>query len=307
MRNSTLFTLPIVAAMAIAAATCTPALAHTDTGSATATSKTALWKVTSAHRTLYITGSVMASLKKYPVPAVMTAAFEKSGGLILEGTPVHSKSEMQQLKAFIMQHGVQVKGHMLDDELTASQLTLVKKASAAAGMPFVAVQHFQPWWAASMLNAKRILASGVKPHQLYLHFYAAAKHAKMPISLLNTDIGELRLYAGLPRSVQINWLVRVAHQADNPYLTDKRAHRVQAWRRGDVKPCAAKAAMLHGKAPQFYRTMVISYEPRWLTTLESKLDHAGSPVFVIVQYPNLVGPVNLLSSLRKAGYQVSQL
>lgn len=291
----------VVAAFAVAVTACTTATPASPTPTA------ALWKVTSAHRTLYITGDVEASLKKYPLPAIMTQAFAKSGELVLEGTPEHDQQELQKLHAFMMKRGLQPSGQTLSGALDPSQLALVKKAFAAVGFPFAAAQHFRPWMAAVILHAKAFLKLGIKPHQLYMHFYNEAKAEKMPITLLNTDTGELELFAGMPQNVQVAWLTRTAKKVLDPKRLEKREQMIQAWKSGDTTLLAKKSEKMSHEYPELYKVLVTSYEPRWLKTLESKLNERGKPVFVIVNAGNLVGPTNILKGLRKAGYRVTQL
>lgn len=265
-----------------------------------------LWKVTSAHRTLYITGAVGASLEKYPVPAPVTQAFAESGELILEGTPKHSQQELQKLKAFVMKRGLQPSGQTLSGALDPSQLALVKKAFSAVGFPFAAAQHFRPWMAVVTLHGKAFLKLGIKPHQLYMHFYNKADAEKMPVTFLNKDIRELELFAGMPRKVQVAWLTKTAKDVLDPKHQEKRARGIQAWERGDTTPLAKRSEKMLHEYPQLYKILVASYEPRWLKTLEAKLNTSGKPVFVIVNADNLVGPTNILKSLQKAGYKVVQ-
>ncbi|MGH8160811.1 MAG: TraB/GumN family protein [Gammaproteobacteria bacterium] len=288
----------IVAAAAVTVTACTTATPTTPMP------KTALWKVTSAHRTLYITGDMNVSLKKYPVPAPMTRAFAESGKLVFEGNPNPGKAKVMPL---VMKLGLQPSGQKLGDDLNASQLKLVKDAFSSVDVPFANVQHFRPWLAAVTLSGHLFLKFGVKPHQLHLYFYDEAKADKMPVTFLDTVAQELKMVADMPPKLQVNLLVMTAKEALEPNRSERRARMIQAWRSGDMETVAKIADKGFQGYPQVYKVMVTSRHPRWLKTLESKLDELGKPVFVIVGGPHLFGPGNLLSGLRKAGYQVTQL
>lgn len=269
--------------------------------------QTALWKVASAHRTIYITGSVGASLEKYPVPEIIIAAFEKSGELIMEGKTHANKKKMAGL---LRKYGLQPSGEKLNDDLDSSQVRLVKKALSSLSVRYTLadLQVFQPWFAVMVLHngMYKSLRPHAKQHALFEYFHSRADSAGMPVTFLNTVAGEVKLYARMP---QVAWLMMMAKRALKPNQARKRAltKMTQAWRSGHTAPVATYYNKTYREYPEVYNTLVTSYEPRWLKTLKSELNEDGKPVFVIVNADNLVGPVNILNGLRKAGYQVSQL
>jgi uncharacterized protein YbaP (TraB family) len=285
---------------------CPSAVAHAQ-DTATHTHKTALWKVTSAHRTMYITGSVGCSLKKYPLPGVITRAFSKSGELTMEGKTNATNKEKA---ALMMKYGLQPSGEKLNDDLDASQLKLVKKAFSTLPVShtLAELQSLQPWVAVMLLHhaLHKTSTPHVKPHALFVYFHNKAKSEDMPVTFLNTVAGEFKLYASMPQAA---WLTMMAKTALKPEKARKRARErmIRAWRSGDIDTVEKYYKTHYQSYPKVYDTLVTSYESRWLKTLQATLNKSGKPVFVIVNAANLVGPVNILHSLSNAGYDVSQL
>lgn len=275
------------------------------------TQKTALWKVTSAHRTMYITGSLGASLKKYPIPAAITKAFSNSGELIMEGKTSMSKKENV---ALMKKYAHQPSGKELDDDLDASQLKLVKKAFLDLSVvPTLAdLQPYQPWVAVMVLKqaVHKALNPHVKPHEMPVYFHNKANDRNMPVTFLNTNASEIRLYASMPQAA---WLTLVAKTTtalkSKPRQQRKRegSRMLHSWRNGDTEPIYKFYKKSYQDDPRIYDILVTSYEARWLKSLEAALNEDATPVFVIVNADNLVGPVNILNGLKKAGYHVSQL
>lgn len=267
-----------------------------------------LWEVTSPYRTMYITGAIGASLKKYPVPAAILRAFARSDELVMEGKiTVEPKEKI----ALVKKYGLQPSGKTLSDDLGAADLKIVGQALAKyRGYALAKLQPFRPWMVVMALNQAEGKASKlqIKPHQLYALLQSEAEKRFMPISYLNTIAGEFKLYAGVPEP---EWLMMKATNALKPGHAEERASQhiagVEAWRRGDVRTVAKIIARSYRGYPSVYRALVTDYEPRWDDVLKADLRTRGKTVFVIVNAGNLVGPVNILASLRKDGYQVVQL
>ncbi len=148
-----------IAAMTVAVAA-TMAGCATTTPAASSAAKTTLWRVTSAQRTLYLTGT---TLPDYPLPQVMTHAFAQSGSVVFESDPGVDKAKVAALRpkiiAVVLKHGRLPAGQTLADKLTVEQLKRVKKALASDGVPFSRASHMRPWLVALTLQGRNEMAT----------------------------------------------------------------------------------------------------------------------------------------------------
>lgn len=268
--------------------------------------RTALWKVTSAQRTLFVTGDADASLKKYPVPPSMTKAFADSAELVLEAD-VNPPKDQANLAGLIMKLGRLPVGQKLSDKLNAAQLKVVKQAFTEAHLPFARFEGFEPWLAITVLVKASVAKSGIAPHQLFKHFDEAAEARKLPVTYLDTASQELRLMAGMPEQAQVSFLMITAKEYLKPKDPAKRAALVKSWREGNVEPMARYFASQFRGYSQVYELTITSRHARWIKTLSAMLSKPGQPVFVVVGSAHLFGNGNLLTGLRNAGYHVVQL
>lgn len=201
-------------------------------------------------------------------------------------------------------------GKQLNDDLDASQLKLVKNAfsSLSVAPTLENLQPYQPWFAVMVLHSALLKASSphYKPHAFFVYFHNKANDRDMPVTFLNTNAGELKIYANMPQAA---WLAMMAKTVLEPEQLRKidHARMVRAWENGDAELVGELYTKSYQDYPKVYDSLVTSYEPRWLKSLEAVLNENGKSVFVIVNAANLVGPINILNSLKKAGYHVEQL
>jgi uncharacterized protein YbaP (TraB family) len=289
----------------VAMAACAPAFA-TAPSTADGSTRIPLWKVTSAQRTMYLTGAMGVPLKTRPVPKRTAQVFGQSGTLVMEAD-VGPKAQAG-AKALLKQYAPLPDHKTLADDLTATQLGHVKMLVGALGVDYDSVQHDQPWVVAMDLLHAAEKKSGRKPHPRMRHFKQLAAQRHMALVPLDTPKQELDMLAGMPAKLQIGFLMMPVHQVLHPRsaVQNKQATR-EAWAAGDM-PMAAKSFDAHFKDfPGLYQAIVTSRHDRWTRTLKDMLDKSGKPVFVVVGAPHLFGPRNLLDHLRKAGFTVTQM
>lgn len=266
--------------------------------------KTLLWKVTSAHRTLYLTGvTQMLRPADYPLPAAVTQAFSRSGALMLEGDPAPDRSEVQALVAKL---GLLPHGQTLIERLGPEGQKALEGALAHAGVPLAKVQPLRPWVAALVLLQAETRKLGVVPaHTEVMYLYRQAHARGMQFTPLETAKQQIGLFAGLPEKLQVAWLVTEAERL--PKLAQQRDAIVAAWRKGDTATLARLTHASIAGQPALYRALVLERNKTWLKTLGATLAARGKPVFVAVGATHVVGAGNLVQALRKAGYRVQQL
>jgi uncharacterized protein YbaP (TraB family) len=273
-------------------------------------SKTFLWKVTSAHRIMYLTGNTQGlSAHDYPLPAPMTKAFGESTRVVFEGSPSANKAKV---KALVMKLGPLPQGEKLGEKISAAQLKRVKKAFAKVGVPFAAMQGMRPWIAGTVLQGKSLMklwdkVGAKKSDQINQYFYKKAKARSLPITVLQPTSDIIKMLAAFPEKVQVAWLMMNAKSAAKPFKMDKYEKLLRAWENGDTKVLAHFSSKTFGDRPELYKAAVTDRNRRWVKSLEAMLAKRGKPVFVIVGAGHLVGHGNMRAMLRQDGYRVTQL
>lgn len=291
--------------VALACAACALAFAAT-TSTAHATTRIPLWKVTSAHRTMYVTGAMGIPLDARPVPKRTAKAFAQSGALVMEADvgPEAKAKVTTLLKKFEPIPG----GQTLADELTDTQLQRVKMVLTALGVDYNDVQHDQPWAVLMHLEHAAVEKSGRKPHPRLRHFEHLAKQRHMPVEHLDTFKQEIEMLADMPTKLQLAFLMQTVNGTVHPQKALQSKQGTQkAWITGDMQSAAKYFAVNFKDYPGLYLVIVTGRHNRWTQTLAAMLAKSGKPVFVVVGAPHLFGPHNLLDHLRKDGYAVAQL
>lgn len=295
----------MAAIAALAFTACAPAFAAT-TSTAHITTRIPLWKVTSAQRTLYVTGAMGIPLNARPVPTRTAQAFAQSDTLVMEGeTGPEAKAKGE---ALLTKYEPIPEGRTLADELTDTQLGRAKKILAIVGVDYNDVQHDQPWAVMMHFAHAAVKNSGRKPHPRYQHFKHLAKQRHMPVDSLDTSRQEIEMLANMPAKLQVAFLMQPVNAVLHPRtaLQNKQGTR-KAWSAGDMQGAAKYFDANFKDYPGLYQAIVTSRHDRWTKTLAAMLAKSGKPVFVVVGAPHLFGPHNLLDHLRKAGYAVIQL
>lgn len=270
-----------------------------------APSKTLLWEITSPHRTLYVTGDTqMLTRHDYPLPKPVLQAFQHSGELVLEGVPGASTKQAHTL---MVQYGMLTPPGQLGELLDAAQLQQVKQTCSALGIPFARLQPLRPWLAALVVLQTSKAKLGFDPHvQESQFFFKAAKKRGISFTPLESVSEELRLFAGLPQALQVDWLVMEA-QNWKRMVSGKPAQVRVAWRTGNTEVLEKLLAREYRGHAQLFKAIAINRNGAWLRALKGKLATKGAPVFVLVGAGHLVGKGNLISALQNAGYRVAQL
>lgn len=288
-------------ALVLAACATTPAVS----------SKTSLWEVSSAQRTVYIASDTqMLAASDYPLPAPFAKAFAASGALYVEQIPGASKQNQAQIHALILQHGVLDAGQTLANVMTPSQLTALQTALKAHGMAYAQLEHLQPWLVALSLGGHAAGGAGheITPQaQITSHFYQQAEARGMPVTPFESYAKLFDITSSLPMVAQVNWLMNIVKQdaatKDQPAKIRK---LVAAWRGGDQAGVKALSGSFEN-VPIVRKALVVDRNKAWVQVIETKLRSAGKPIFVIVGDGHLLPKDNMLVLLHAAGFQVRQL
>lgn len=269
--------------------------------------KTFLWKVVSPHRVLYLAGvTQMLRPGNYPLPKEVMQAFKRSGELVVEGNADPGPQQKKKALSLLVKEGMLPPGKKLIGVLSAEQQKQVKDAFSKLGFPFSRADSMRPWLAALVMMQLTKKKLGIDPaDQEILLLIKQAKQRKLPVTPLESGSYQIKMFSGMAQTQQIAWLITVAREL--PDVSSSRARIITAWRNGDTKMVANWLENRFRGHPKLYQALVTGRNQRWLKVLDSRLMKDGKPVFVAVGAGHLAGPGNLLATLRKAGYQVTQL
>jgi len=263
-----------------------------------------LWKAQAGGAPVYLMGSVhVLSEAEYPLPEVMTAAFDASEQVFFE---MHFDSVATPQAAALMMSRVQLpEGQSLKSLLDAETWQRAEKLAADLGMNLESLNGYQPWFVASSLMMASLGRSGFNPqYGLDMHFFGRAKEAGKAIAGLETLAFQLGLFSGLADSLQGSLMRQTL---DELAVMDTAFNRlVGHWKTGAAD--SLEALLLKGFAddPAFYEAFLVKRNLSWLPKVEALL--AGDvPAVVIVGAAHLVGEDGVVAMLRSRGVTVEQL
>lgn len=274
--------------------------------------KTSLWEVSSAQRTVYIASDTQVlSAADYPLPESFAQAFAASGELYVEQVPSAGKKNQSEIHALILEKGVLPENRTLKDVLTAEQLALVKAAAKERGTPFSRIERLRPWLVALSFTQDQSSHSRRpidRQQQLTPYFYKKAQARQIPATPFESYARIFDITSSLPMDVQVKWLMRASKPDEDDQDQESRIRElVKAWRAGDTAGVIALSGSFFKDIPKVRQALVVDRNEAWVHVLEDKLHTRGKPVFVVVGDGHLMRQDSMLSLLRGDGYQVRQL
>lgn len=258
-----------------------------------------LWKASSNKGTLYLVGSIQATLPKgFVMPAYIEAAFSRSSALIVEQLP---SSEEQGLDAFLDDHGAYPPGDDIFRHLPSRYADKLRKFAQAKELPVDNLGTLRPWiillmtdqW--PLITSATSAVSGIEGH--FLH----KAQGKKPIYGIETERFEDGLLASIPEGIQAEVLQSFL---DAPSKDDLAEAKVSAWLAGNVSAVFKGEIGFLDRYSAVRRTLLEDRNAGMAQFAAKKLK-AGGTWFMCVNATHMLGPSGIVARLRAAGIQVT--
>ncbi|MBQ1500750.1 MAG: TraB/GumN family protein [Sphingomonas sp.] len=255
----------------------------------------ALWVVKDADTTIYLFGTVHVLKPGLSwFDKAVKAAFDKSDTVVLEMV----MPEPAVMQGVIMKTAVAPQS---DPALTAKLPEDARPALAGAltslGMPTNALDRFEPWYAAMMLNMLPLGKLGYDPASgVEVTVTAAAKAASKRLEGLETFEQQIGFFDTLPENLQVKFLANTVKEFDKigPQL-DK---MVDQWGAGDPDALGATLNEEMRKTPELAKVLLADRNARWADWIDARMAKPGT-VFVAVGAGHLAGADSVQAYLAK--------
>lgn len=283
------FLLRVFAALALLASP----LAHAQTAPKDA--DPALWVVKDADTTIYLFGTVHV-LK----PGLswfdegVKAAFDKSDELVLEMV----EPDPATMQGLILKLALSpATDPVLTEKLPADKRAAYTKAMADIGIPPVALDRFDPWFAAVTLSVAGLPKLGYDPESgAERMLTAAAKAENKSVIGLETPEQQLGYFDGLPEPLQVKFLVSTVD--DFAKMGPMLDQMVASWSKGD--PDALAKTMNEGlvETPEIGKILLADRNARWAEWIDKRMQKPGT-VFLAVGAGHLAGAESVQAQLAR--------
>lgn len=263
------------------------------------------WKASRAGAIIYLLGSIhLGTPSLYPMPGVVTSAFQASNALVVEADPTSSAGGML---AGLGATGMYDDGSRLQDHIEPRLWESFKTAMQSLGLGMDMVAIAKPWFAAQMLEMAAMQRAGFDPrYGIDMHFIQQAKD-KLPILELESTGEQLAMLDGLPMDQQVVMLEQAVKQFSQANATINAM--LASWKSGDAEGLEKLIVQDAESDPRAEPMLRRIFYDRNRSMADKLLGFAkpGQAYFVVVGAGHMVGQRGLVSLLRQQGFEVTQL
>jgi len=262
-----------------------------------------LWEVKGKHNTIYLLGSVhMLKVADSALPAAALHAYAMSKFLVMEldlngvgaESLLESGAELETLP----------EGQSLADAAGPQLYAKLLVRAQPLGLEPEILSHFQPWFAALMLQQFELAKSGFDPAAgVDEQFAVLAQADHKPIIGLETIDEQLGFFAHLSLEQQREFLRSTLQDSATPESEADAV--VQAWQRGDTVKLEQLLREETNESPELYRLLTTERNRRWLPKI-TQLLNGDDNYLVIVGALHLIGHDGVIELLQRQGYTAVQ-
>jgi uncharacterized protein YbaP (TraB family) len=264
----------------------------------------AMWVVRDSDSEIFLFGT-MHALKPgsaWRTPAY-DAAYQKAEAVWFEA--VVDPIDPGLVSDLIERYGVD-RDRPLSRRLTARQLKDLRLILAEGVLSVEKIDHLRPWAAALVLSMQPVrggLASVEAGADIAVT--RQARRAEKPIRAFETMEDQVRMFAGLPPEVELQYLVDVI--AERRGRGPRKGSNAEAWIRGDVARLGkAVVGELQAESPMFYDALLRRRNHAWAEALSAQM--AGEGVQLVnVGALHLLGDDGLPALMRARGFHVERV
>ena len=236
-----------------------------------------------------------------------TEAFDKAlaeADKIVFEVDMKSPEAQRAITTDFLARGMFQDGRTLAAVLSEEDETVVASAFNSVGVPFEAMNTFEPWMASVNLGVMKLVADGYDPNSgVESVIEAEAIEAGKDFGFLETISQQADAFDLLDEADQISMLYESALMLDeSPKMLDQ---LVDEWADGDIAGIAALVASPDGVgfSETVYESLLVERNRKWVPQIESMLAEPGS-VLIAVGAGHLAGPDSVITMLRDKGYEI---
>lgn len=262
----------------------------------------ALWVVKDADTVIYLFGTVhMLKPGLSWFDEGVKTAFDASNELVLE-LVMPDQAEMQ---ALVSELGMSPAGPTLPDQLSPAEAAKFRAALPEMGLAPDALDHAEPWLAATMLSAAPLRRLGYDEKDgAEAVLTAAAKAAGKPVVGLETAREQLGYFDRLPLAAQRALLIDTLD--DLPKAGETIDRMVARWSAGDADGLAKLMNEDLGRSPELAEALLAQRNRKWADWLAARMKQPGT-VFVAVGAGHLAGKAGVQGELARRGLKAERV
>lgn len=262
-----------------------------------------LWKVSHGAHSGYLLGSIhVAKPEFYPLPAAVNQAFEQAGVLAVEVDTSDPQATQKMLPFITWGAGEQLEQHLSRE--TWEQLT------ALVGDNVAQFQSLKPAIVASALLINVFGQLGYSPADgIDLHFMQRAKAAQKPVIELESAEFQARLLGSISDADGDALLRQTLASMKNGEAQKEIEQMVASWRAGDAVALGKLLQESSAKDAGSKKLHALLFDQRNPAMAQKIADlvKRGKKPFVVVGAGHMADSQNILTLLRKQGFQIRQV
>ncbi len=265
-----------------------------------------LWKASSKVNTVYLFGSIhFGSTEMYPLPDVVTQAYNSSDALIVEVNT--NLIDPRTMTLTLAQSGSYPKGETVKDHLSPETWEKLTRMAKKQQMDLKTLQSLKPWMISLGLNVLAIKKSGFSPEFGIDQYFITRAERRKPILELESGQQQMELLSTSSTIEQDKMLKKTLDQLENTASFFRSV--LEAWQTGDtrhLKDLILRDIDTDPDTKSLYEAL-FTIRNHAMTDKIVKLSESGKNYFVVVGAGHLVGEEGIVELLRDRGYEVTQL
>ncbi len=257
----------------------------------------AMWIVRDDDTTIYLFGTVHVLRPGLNwLKDDVKAAFDKSDELVLE---VIEPSDPTVVQGIVSTMATNPQGTTLRSLLPAPVLTKYESTLGTLGIPAVALDQYEPWFASVTLTTVPLLMKGYDLNSgAEKILTAAAKQQNKPLGQLETIEQQLGIFDSLATKEQVAFLDVTLDGV--PEVTTQIDTLVDAWGKADLDTLDTLLNEGMESYPGLYDALLTNRNATWATWIKARMEKPGT-VFMAVGAAHLVGKDSVQAQLDKVG------
>ncbi|MEM9377570.1 MAG: TraB/GumN family protein [Pseudomonadota bacterium] len=263
-----------------------------------------LWTLSDEDTDIYMFGTVHLLR---PDLAWRTEAFDAAldaADTIVFEVDMDSEKAQRAIATDFLTRGVFQDGRTLRDVLSDEDEAVISAAFESLGVPFDAINTFEPWMASINLSMMSISQDGYDPESgVERVIFRDVRDAGKQFAYLETINDQADAFDLLPEADQVSMLYETALLLDeSPRMLDL---LVEEWADGDMAGIEALMANseAHGFTDAAYQSVLVKRNQNWLPKIEAMLDEPGT-FLIAAGAGHFAGPDSVIAMLRERGYTI---